>query len=85
MVFRHMKQFALKKKIILADIKINKKIKYKNLFFFKNNSSKDLLKKMKIILNKNNSSKISINLKNNQKKLGVYFLNLIDTTLNDRL
>ena len=40
---------------------------------------------MKIILNKNNSSKISINLKNNQKKLGVYFLNLIDTTLNDRL
>ncbi len=83
--FSSYEAICFKKKIILADIKINKEIKYKNLFFFKNNSSKDLLKKMKIILNKNNSSKISINLKNNQKKLGVYFLNLIDKTLNDRL
>ena len=55
------------------------------LFFFKNNSSKNLLKKMEMIINKKNSSKISINLKENQTKLGVFFLNLIDKTLNDRL
>ena len=43
------------------------------LFFSKNNSSKNLLKKMEMIINKKNSSKISINLKNIKQNWGLFF------------
>ena len=71
--FSSYEAICFKKKLLLADIKINKEIKYKNAFFFKNNSSKNLQKKMEIIINKKNSPKISINLKKNQTKLGDFF------------
>ena len=83
--FSSYEAICFKKEIILADIKINKEIKYKNAIFFKSNSSKNLLKKMEMIINKKSSSKISINLKKNQTKLGNFFLNLINKILNDRL
>ena len=40
---------------------------------------------MEMIINKKTPSKISINLKKNQIKLGNFFLNLIDKILNDRI
>ena len=83
--FSSYEAICFKKKILLADIKINKEIKYENAFFFKNNSSENLQKKMEMIINKKSPSKISINLKKNQIKLGNFFLNLIDKILNDRI
>ncbi len=83
--FSSYEAICFKKEIILADIKINKEIKYKNAIFFKSNSSKNLLKKMEMIINKKSFSKISINLKKNQTKLGNFFLNLMNKILNDRL
>ncbi len=82
--FSSYEAISLKKCLIISDLKINKEIKYKNIIFFKKNSSKDLTKKLLIVLNKKKQIKKSQDLsKINQKKLGNYFLKLIDKILND--
>jgi glycosyltransferase involved in cell wall biosynthesis len=45
---------AYKKTLLLSDIIVNKEIKSKNVFFFKENSSFDLLDQIKMIIKKNN-------------------------------
>ncbi len=82
--FSSYEAISLKKCLIISDLKINKEIKYKNIIFFKKNSSKDLTKKLLIVLNKKKQLKKNQDLsKINQKKLGNHFLKLIDKILND--
>ena len=81
--FSSYEAISLKKFLIISDLKINKEIKYKNIIFFKKNSSKDLTKKLLIVLNKKTIKKNQDLSKINQKKLGNHFLKLIDKILNN--
>ncbi len=72
---------AYQKNLLLSDIPINKEVKGKNVFFFKNNSVNQLLKKLISIIdmdkkkiNKTNIYNVS---KINKKKLGFFLYNLI--------
>ena len=73
---------SYKKNLLISDILVNKEIKDKNIFFFKNNSSKNLLKKLIFINNKKtkkiNKKIIFNNSKINKEKLGFFLFNLID-------
>lgn len=84
--FSSYEAISLKKNLIISDLKINKEIKYENIFFFKKNSSNDLTKKMIIAINKKKKLKKSLDLsKVNQKKLGSHFLKLFNKILNDQI
>ena len=71
---------AYKKKILLSDIEVNKEIKEQNVFFFKNNSSQDLLRKL-ISLKKNKNrfnERMIYKISNkNKMKLGSFLYNQI--------
>ena len=56
--FSSYEAISMKKNLIISDLKINKEIKYKNIFFFKKNSINDLTRKMLIVINKKKEQKI---------------------------
>ena len=73
---------AFKKKLILSDIKVNKEIYHKDVFFFKNNSSTELMKIMiylkKKDINYKNKKKIIKDSQKNKKLLGLFLYKLIN-------
>ena len=77
--FSSYEAISMKKNLIISDLKINKEIKYKNIFFFKKNSTTDLTRKMLIVINKKKRTKKFKDLsKINQKKLASHFLKLFN-------
>ena len=76
---------ALKKKLIISNIPINKEINYKNAIFFKNKSAKDLLKKLLMISKRKNleveKRSIFKSSNRNKKELGNFLLNLINKNI----
>ena len=77
--FSSYEAISMKKNLIISDLKINKEIKYKNIFFFKKNSITDLTRKMLIVINKKKRTKKFKDLsKINQKKLASHFLKLFN-------
>ena len=77
--FSSYEAISMKKNLIISDLKINKEIKYKNIFFFKKNSITDLTRKMLIVINKKKIKKKFKDLsKINQKKLASHFLKLFN-------
>ena len=72
---------AYKKYLLLSDIPVNKEAKGKNVIFFKNNSSNQLLKKLISIINKKKTKTKNKNnydnSKINKKKLGYFLYNFI--------
>ena len=73
---------AYKKNLLLSDIIVNKEIKCKNVFFFKNNSPNQLLKKLLSIIDRKmkkiNKTIIYKESKIKRKKLGNFLFNLIE-------
>ena len=70
------------KKSLLSDIIVNKEIKCKNVFFFKNNSPNQLFKKLLSIIDRKmkkiNKTIIYKESKIKRKKLGNFLFNLIE-------
>ena len=58
---------AYKKYLLLSDIPVNKEAKGKNVIFFKNNSSNQLLKKLISIINKKKTKTKNKNVYDNSK------------------
>tara|TARA_S200000501_G_C20828182_1_gene745941 strand:+ start:255 stop:1502 length:1248 start_codon:yes stop_codon:yes gene_type:complete len=73
---------AYNKNLLLSNILVNKEVKGRNVFFFKNNSSNQLLKKLIFINNKYkkkfDNKNIYSNSKINKKRLGNFLYNLIN-------
>ena len=72
---------AYQKNLLLSDIPVNREVKGKNVFFFKNNSVNQLFKKLIFITDKDkkkiNKTIIYNKSKINKKKLGFFLYNLI--------
>jgi len=78
--FSSYEAISLGKPLLISNIKVNKEIKYKHIYFFKKNNPDDLKNKMKLVLKKkSNLSKkdIILNSKNNKLKLGKFLFNLL--------